>query len=257
MRVLLVEPDRAMMGKEASQFQAVGFMVDHAVSGHDAIAMLKLYDYDIAVVELGLPDMEGHDVVRRCRAARIATPVLILSAQDSAQAKVKAFSIGADDYVTRPYDPMELTARMQAVIRRSKGYSEPTLQAGSLRLSLDSRDVSVNGRSVHLTGKEYMILELLLLRKGMVLTKDAFLNHLYGGMDEPEMKIIDVFVCKLRKKLQKAGGENLITTVWGQGYMLKDDAVATIPMPAAGKGDIAPHVAAQATSHGVGGGSVA
>ncbi|EFG82917.1 response regulator transcription factor [Novacetimonas hansenii] len=253
MRVLLVEPDKAMMDKEASQLQAVGFMVDHATSGHDAIAMLKLYDYDIAVLELGLPDMEGHDVVRRCRAARIATPILILSAQDSAQAKVKAFSTGADDYVTRPYDPMELTARMQAVIRRSKGYSEPTLQAGALRLSLDSRDVSVNGRSVHLTGKEYMILELLLLRKGMVLTKDAFLNHLYGGMDEPEMKIIDVFICKLRKKLQKAGGENLITTVWGQGYMLKDDAVTTLPMPGAGKGEIAPHVAAQATAHSVGG----
>ena len=253
MRVLLVEPDKAMMDKEASQLQAVGFMVDHATSGHDAIAMLKLYDYDIAVLELGLPDMEGHDVVRRCRAGRIATPILILSAQDSAQAKVKAFSTGADDYVTRPYDPMELTARMQAVIRRSKGYSEPTLQAGALRLSLDSRDVSVNGRSVHLTGKEYMILELLLLRKGMVLTKDAFLNHLYGGMDEPEMKIIDVFICKLRKKLQKAGGENLITTVWGQGYMLKDDAVATIPMPAAGKAEIAPHVAAQANAHRVGG----
>ncbi|WP_423360498.1 response regulator transcription factor [Novacetimonas hansenii] len=253
MRVLLVEPDKAMMDKKASQLQAVGFMVDHATSGHDAIAMLKLYDYDIAVLELGLPDMEGHDVVRRCRAARIATPILILSAQDSAQAKVKAFSTGADDYVTCPYDPMELTARMQAVIRRSKGYSEPTLQAGALRLSLDSRDVSVNGRSVHLTGKEYMILELLLLRKGMVLTKDAFLNHLYGGMDEPEMKIIDVFICKLRKKLQKAGGENLITTVWGQGYMLKDDAVTTLPMPGAGKGEIAPHVAAQATAHSVGG----
>lgn len=253
MRVLLVEPDKAMMDKEASQLQAVGFMVDHATSGHDAIAMLKLYDYDIAVLELGLPDMEGHDVVRRCRAARIATPILILSAQDSPQAKVKAFSTGADDYVTRPYDPMELTARMQAVIRRSKGYSEPTLQGGALRLSLDSRDVSVNGRSVHLTGKEYMILELLLLRKGMVLTKDAFLNHLYGGMDEPEMKIIDVFICKLRKKLQKAGGENLITTVWGQGYMLKDDAVTTLPMPGAGKGEIAPHVAAQATAHSVGG----
>ncbi|PYD47348.1 response regulator transcription factor [Novacetimonas pomaceti] len=254
MRVLLVEPNTALASMETSQLHAVGFMVDHAASGHDAVAMLKLYDYDIAVMELGLPDMEGYDVVRRCRAARITTPALILSSRASPQAKVKAFSTGADDYVTRPYDTMELTARMQAVIRRSKGYSEPTLQAGMLRLSLDSRDVSVNGRSVHLTGKEYMILELLLLRKGMVLTKDAFLNHLYGGMDEPEMKIIDVFVCKLRKKLQKAGGENLITTVWGQGYMLRDDAVGTdttapamdLPVPA--EGELPPHVAARATS---------
>jgi len=130
--------------------------------------------------------------------------------------------MGADDYITKPFDKEELIARIQAVIRRSKGYSQPLLKVGGLQLNLDSREVLVNDRTVHLTGKEYAILELLVLRKGMVLTKEAFLNHLYGGIDEPEMKIIDVFICKLRKKLAHAGAGNLIGTVWGRGYMMRD-----------------------------------
>ena len=117
-------------------------------------------------------------------------------------------------------------ARLQAIVRRSKGFSQPSLNVGSLSLNLDSHDVSVDGQPVHLTGKEYSILELLVLRKGMVLTKEAFLNHLYGGMDEPEMKIIDVFICKLRKKLALAGAGNLIGTVWGRGYMIRELSVS-------------------------------
>ena len=117
------------------------------------------------------------------------------------QAKVKGLGLGADDFITKPFDKSELLARMQAITRRSKGFSQPTLRLGAIELNLDSREVTVDGQEVHLTGKEYSILELLVLRKGMVLTKEAFLNHLYGGMDEPEMKIIDVFICKLRKKL--------------------------------------------------------
>ena len=123
---------------------------------------------------------------------------------------------------------------MQAVVRRSKGFSQPALRVGNLQLNLDSRDVLVDGGQVHLTGKEYAILELLVLRKGMVLTKEAFLNHLYGGMDEPEMKIIDVFICKLRKKLAHAGADNLIGTVWGRGYMIREpSAHAMPPLPVA------------------------
>ena len=130
--------------------------------------------------------------------------------------------MGADDFITKPFDKAELLARMQAIVRRSKGFSQPTLRIGALELNLDSREVTVDGQEVHLTGKEYAILELLVLRKGMVLTKEAFLNHLYGGMDEPEMKIIDVFICKLRKKLALAGADNLIGTVWGRGYTVRD-----------------------------------
>jgi two-component system cell cycle response regulator CtrA len=150
--------------------------------------------------------------------------VLILSGLSRPQAKVKGLGLGADDFITKPFDKAELLARMQAVVRRSKGFSQPTLRIGPIELNLDSREVWVDSKQVHLTGKEYSILELLVLRKGMVLTKEAFLNHLYGGLDEPEVKIVDVFICKLRKKLAQAGADGMIGTVWGRGYMIREPA---------------------------------
>jgi two-component system cell cycle response regulator CtrA len=222
MRVLLVEDDVTAARGVALMLRAQGAIVDLTDTGEEAMELIRHYDYDIMVLDLLLPDMEGYEVVRRMRAARVETPVLILSGLNRPQAKVKGFGMGADDYITKPFDKQELIARIQAVIRRSKGYSQPILKIGSLHLNLDSREVLADGQMVHLTGKEYAILELLVLRKGMVLTKEAFLNHLYGGIDEPEMKIIDVFICKLRKKLAQAGAGNLIGTVWGRGYMMRD-----------------------------------
>ena len=222
MRVLLVEDDETSARAVGLMLRAQGAIVDMTDTGEEALELVRHYDYDIVVLDLLLPDMEGYEVVRRMRAARMETPVLILSGLTRPQAKVKGFGMGADDYITKPFDKEELIARIQAVIRRSKGYSQPILKVGSVELNLDSREVTADGKIVHLTGKEYAILELLVLRKGMVLTKEAFLNHLYGGIDEPEMKIIDVFICKLRKKLSVAGAGNLIGTVWGRGYMMRD-----------------------------------
>jgi two-component system cell cycle response regulator CtrA len=210
-----------------------GAVVEQVDSGEDALDMVKRYDFDIVMLELTLMDMEGYEVVRRMRAARMNTPVLVLSSFVRPQARVKAFAIGADDFITKPYDVSECVARMQAVVRRSKGFSQSVLQVGDLELSLESRGVSIAGHPVHLTGKEYAILELLVMRKGMVLTKEVFLNHLYGGMDEPEVKIIDVFICKLRKKLAEAGARNVIGTVWGRGYTVRDPA----PLPATARAD--------------------
>ncbi len=222
MRVLLVEDDLIVARGVALMLRTGGAVVDHADTGEEALELVRHYDYDIVVLDLMLPDIEGYDVVRRMRAARIDVPVLILSGLTRPQAKVKGLALGADDFLAKPFDKAELVARMQAVIRRSKGFSQPSLHVGDLRLNLDSREVFIGDNPVHLTGKEYAILELLVLRKGMVLTKEAFLNHLYGGMDEPEVKIIDVFICKLRKKLAQVGAENLIGTVWGRGYMIRD-----------------------------------
>jgi len=227
MRVLLVEDDLTAARGIAMMLKSGGIIVDTTDTGEEALELLRHYDYDVMVLDLMLPDMEGYEVVRRMRAARQETPVLILSGLSRPAAKVKGFAVGADDFITKPFDKAELVARMQAIVRRSKGYSQPTLRVGKLQLNLDSREVLVSGVPVHLTGKEYSILELLVLRKGMVLTKEAFLNHLYGGMDEPEMKIIDVFICKLRKKLAQAGEGNLIGTVWGRGYMLRDPVTET------------------------------
>ena len=222
MRVLLVEDDLIAARGIALMLKSGGLIVDTTDTGEEALELVRHYDYDVVILDLMLPDMEGYEVVRRMRAARLETPVLILSGLSRPAAKVKGFGMGADDFISKPFDKAELVARMQAVVRRSKGYSQPTLRVGTLQLNLDSREVLVSGMPVHLTGKEYSILELLVLRKGMVLTKEAFLNHLYGGMDEPEMKIIDVFICKLRKKLALAGVGSLIGTVWGRGYMMRD-----------------------------------
>jgi two-component system cell cycle response regulator CtrA len=170
-----------------------------------------------------LPDIDGYEVLRRLRAARISTPVLILSGLAEPDKKIKGLGFGADDYLTKPFDKGELIARIHAIVRRSKGHSESVIRTGRLVVNLDTRTVEVDSQPLHLTGKEYGILELLSLRKGTTLTKEMFLNHLYGGMDEPELKIIDVFICKLRKKLATAtSGENYIETVWGRGYVLRD-----------------------------------
>ncbi len=237
MRVLIVEDDGLSNRALGLLLRSSGVIVDHIDSGEEALELTRHYDYDVVLVDLVLPDMEGYDVVRRMRAARVDTPVIIQSALVRPQARVKAFGMGADDFITKPFDHAELFARMQAIVRRSKGYSQPTLRCGSLQLNLDSREVLVSGQRVHLTGKEYSILELLVLRKGMVLTKEVFLNHLYGGMDEPEMKIIDVFICKLRKKLAEAGAPNVIGTVWGRGYMVRDAAVHPMLATAAPRAD--------------------
>lgn len=227
MRVLMIEDDVLSNRTLINALRDTGAVVEQVESGEEALEMLRHYDFDIVMLELTLVDMEGYEVVRRMRAARMDTPVLMLSALVRPQARVRAFAIGADDFITKPYDVSECVARMQAVVRRTKGFSQSVLQVGPLQLSLESRSVTVAGRPVHLTGKEYAILELLVMRKGMVLTKEVFLNHLYGGMDEPEVKIIDVFICKLRKKLAEAGARNVIGTVWGRGYTVREAMPAT------------------------------
>jgi two-component system cell cycle response regulator CtrA len=224
MRVLLVEDDLTAAQGIALMLKSSGAVVDCTDTGEEGLELTRHYEYDIVLLDIMLPDIEGYEVVRRMRLALNDTPVLILSGLARPQAKVKGLGMGADDYITKPFDRAELLARMQAIVRRCKGFSQPTLRVGPLELNLDSRVVLVAGKEVRLTGKEYGILELLVLRKGMVLTKDAFMNHLYGGMDEPELKIIDVFVCKLRKKLMEAGAGDLIDTVWGRGYMVRDSS---------------------------------
>jgi two-component system cell cycle response regulator CtrA len=193
--------------------------------GEEGIDLAKLYDYDLILLDLNLPDMNGHEVLRQLRVAKVETPILILTGQDDTENKLKGFGFGADDYMTKPFHRQELIARIHAIVRRSKGHAQSIIETGKFAVNLDAKTVEVGGSPVHLTGKEYQMLELLSLRKGTTLTKEMFLNHLYGGMDEPELKIIDVFICKLRKKLSEAtGGENYIETVWGRGYVLRDPA---------------------------------
>ena len=229
MRTLLVENDIIAARGLLHLFRAQGVVADLADTASEAVELIRHYDYDLVVADLAPTLATGGDLVRRLRTACINVPVLILSEAGDSAARIRAFTAGADDVVAKPFDGGELLARMRAIVRRSKGFAEAALKVGSLTIRQDSHEVLVQGREVKLTGKEYAILELLVLRKGTVLSKDAFLNHIYGGMDEPEAKIIDVFICKLRKKLSLAGGGNLINTVWGRGYMLKEPAPVPVP----------------------------
>lgn len=223
MRILLIEDDSATAKTLQAALRTEGFVCDVTDLGEDGLEIGKLYEYDIIILDLVLPDMDGYEVLRRLRAAQIKTPILILSGLNDIDDKIKGLGFGADDYLTKPFNKAELLARLHAIIRRSHGHSDSIIQTGRLAVNLQHRTVSVDGEIIHLTGKEYAILELLSLRKGTTLTKEMFLNHLYGGMDEPELKIIDVFICKLRRKLAEAlDGEDCIETVWGRGYVLRD-----------------------------------
>jgi len=223
MRVLLVEDDPTTSKSIELMLSHANLNVYSTDLGEEGIDLAKLYDYDLILLDINLPDMNGHEVLRQLRLAKIDTPILILSGDDDTESKLKGFGFGADDYLTKPFHREELVARIHAIIRRSKGHAQSIIKTGSVNVNLDAKTVDVAGATVHLTGKEYQMLELLSLRKGTTLTKEMFLNHLYGGMDEPELKIIDVFICKLRKKLSEAtGGENFIETVWGRGYVLRD-----------------------------------
>ena len=223
MRVLLIEDDPNAAKAIEMMLAAASYTIFRTATGEEGIDLAKLYDYDLILLDLDLPDMNGMEVLRHLRLARVDTPVLILTGSDDTESKLRGFGFGADDYMTKPFNREELQARIQAIIRRSKGPSHKLIRIGDIVVNLDTHSVEVNGKPLHLTGKEYQILELLSLRKGTTLTKEAFLNHIYGGMDEPELKIIDVFVCKLRKKLSDAlGGINLIETVWGRGYVLRE-----------------------------------
>ena len=225
MRVLLVEDDFAISQSIETMLKKEGMIVDTTDLGEEGFEIGKLYDYDIIILDLMLPDINGYEVLRNLRASKVNTPVLILSGLTEPDKKVKGLGYGADDYLTKPFDKSELLARIKAIVRRSKNHSESIINTGDVEVNLDTQTVSVKGKNLHLTGKEYGIMELLSLRKGSTLNKDQFLNHLYGGIDEPELKIIDVFICKLRKKLEQAsGGKNYIETVWGRGYVLRDPA---------------------------------
>jgi two-component system cell cycle response regulator CtrA len=222
-RTLLIEDDRAAARTTELLLRSAGFNVFVTEEGEEGVELAKLYDYDIILLDLNLPDIDGLEVLKTLRKAKIDTPIMILSGSAGIDSKVKTFAIGADDYVTKPFHKDELVARIHAVARRSRGHAESVIRTGDLAVNIDARTVELAGRPLHVTAREFQILELLSLRKGTTITKQMFMNHLYGGMDEPELKIIDVFICKLRRKmLTAADGARHIETVWGGGYLLRE-----------------------------------
>jgi two-component system, cell cycle response regulator CtrA len=223
MHLLLIEDDSNTAQAIELMLKSESFNVSTTQLGGVGIDLVKVCDYDMILLDLNLPDMSGLEVLRSLRVSKVKTPILILTGLSGIQDKVRGLGFGADDYLTKPFHRDELVARIHAVMRRSRGHAQSVIQTGDLIVNLDTKTAEVRGTPAHLTGKEYQILELLSLRKGSILTKEMFLNHLYGGIDEPLLKIIDVFICKLRRKLASAsGGKNYIETAWGRGYVLRE-----------------------------------
>lgn len=221
-----MEDDRSASQIIEKILTANGDVSDILGSGEEALEYIRLYDYDIVVLDLILPDMHGSKLLQKLRNAKVHTPVLVLSGDETMEMRVRCLRAGADDYMSKPYHRDELIARLHAIARRAKAHSRSVIELGKLEIDLDSKSVTAAGNKVNLTIKEYQMLEALTLRKGATLSKNALLSQLYGGMDEPEQKIIDVFVCKLRKKLAAASqGENYIVTDWGRGYRLEDPSL--------------------------------
>ena len=223
MHILLIEDDRATAQSIELMLKSESFNIYTTDLGEEGIDLGKLYDYDIILLDLNLPDISGFEVLRSLRVSKVKIPILILSGLTGTEDKVNGLGFGADDYMTKPFHKDELVARIHAIVRRSKGHAQSVVITGDLSVNLDAKTVEISGAPVRLTGKEYQMLELMSLRKGTTLTKEMFFNNLYGGMDEPGIKIIDVFICKLRKKLAIASnGKDYIETVWGRGYALRE-----------------------------------
>ena len=210
------------IGNDLLKLRKFGVTSELAEFGREAIAYIKLYDYDLVLIDQDLPDIPGSEVVRMMRASDNATPAVILARQADASKIVLALDQGADDVIVMPCDKEILLARLRAVVRRSHGHAHSSLRLGPVEIRLDRREVRVNGQRLPLTRREFAIMELLFLKQGTVLNKTSFLNHLYCGTEEPQMKAIDVNVCRLRKKLVDGGAPDLIATVWGCGYILRE-----------------------------------
>jgi two-component system cell cycle response regulator CtrA len=224
MRILLVDGKADPTSAFVSDLVANGFTVEITNTGIDALDLLRHYAFDLVLVQFVLPDTDGITFLTRMRTAGHNAPVLALNSAAQARYRTKALAAGADDVVEQGTDRDELIARMRAIVRRTRGHGQSRLQVGALALDIDQQMVTANGQHVHFTAKEFALLQLLMLRKNMVMTKDAILTNLYGGMDEPDIKIIDVFVCKIRNKLAKVGIADAISTVWGRGYTVRDQA---------------------------------
>src|SRR3981081_224026 len=188
MRVLLIEDDSAVAQSIELMLKSESFNVYTTDLGEEGVDLGKLYDYDIILLDLNLPDMSGYDVLKQLRVSKIKTPILILSGLAGMRDRVRGHGVGAVDYMTKPFHKDELVARIHAIVRRSKGHAQSVIATGDLVLNLDTKVATISAQRVHLTYKEYAMLELLSLRKGATVTKEMIMNHLYGGMDEPELK---------------------------------------------------------------------
>ncbi len=218
MRILVVEDEAALREALQSQFAAAGFTVDVAADGEDGLFAGSEYPVDVAIVDLGLPKVPGLEVIRRLRAAGKSFPILVLTARDRWQDKVEGLQAGADDYVAKPFHFEEVLARVQALMRRAGGWASPQLVCGPISLDTRAQTVNLNGASVELTTFEYRILEHMMLRAGDVISKTELTERLYDQDFERDSNVIEVFIGRLRRKLDPDDTLQPIETLRGRGY---------------------------------------
>jgi two-component system response regulator PhoP len=220
MRILVVEDEQPLRESLVTQLKSASFNVDAAADGEEGLYAGREYPIDLAIIDLGLPKLTGIELIRKLRAAGRAFPILILTARDRWQDKVEGLQSGADDYLVKPFHFQELVARLQALLRRAGGWSQPVLQCGEVSLDTRSQIVTVAGQAVELTSFEYRILEFLMLRAGEVISKAELTERLYEQDFERDSNVIEVFVGRLRKKLDPDGTRQPIETLRGRGYRL-------------------------------------
>jgi two-component system cell cycle response regulator CtrA len=226
MRVLLIQVDDQNTNHILAALQKRGFVVDVAENSEDGVAFAKSYQYDLVVLDADFSGPTGLPVLVRLRRARITTPLMVVSRSAGVETMVTAFREGADEFMVRPVDPDELCCRLHAIVRRTRGHTRSVIRTGRMEIDVEDKSVRVDGRPVRMTRREYAVLEALSLRKGAVLHRNALVEHVYGAMEEPSPKNVDVYISHIRKKLLRLCGRSYIETEWGRGFALRDDETA-------------------------------
>jgi two-component system response regulator PhoP len=221
MRLLLVEDDIALQDNLNASLVAAGYSVDVAGDGEEGLFQGGEYDYDAAIIDVGLPIIDGISVIRQLREKNITYPVLILTARDHWQDKVSGLDAGADDYLTKPFQSQELLARLNALIRRSAGKASPIIKNGFLSINTASLEVLADDKQINLSSSEYRLLEYLMMHLGVVKSKTELTEHIYDQGFDLDSNVIEVFIRRLRKKLDPDGLHQFIETHRGAGYLLK------------------------------------
>jgi two-component system response regulator PhoP len=219
-RILIVEDDTRLLEQLSALFERQGFVVDRAPTGKEGLYGALELPIDVAVVDLGLPDLPGTEVIRKARAAGKKFPVLILTARGRWQEKVEGLESGADDYLVKPFQPEELFARIRALLRRSGGWAQPVLSCGPLSLDPSKGEVLLKGKPLELTAFEYKVLEYLVLHAGEVVSKGDLTEHIYADDADRDSNVIEVFIRRLRQKLDPTGKAEPIETLRQRGYRL-------------------------------------
>ncbi len=220
MRILVAEDDSRLLTQLDALLQQNGYSVDLADNGEHALFLIKEYSYDLAIVDIGMPKLDGFEVIKKARQADISCPILILTARDRWQEKVEGLDAGADDYLTKPFHNEELLARAKALIRRASGQANPTIQFGPIALDTVSEELSLNGQALDLTAYEYKVMEYLMLNPNKVISKTELTEHIYDQDFDLDSNVIEVFIGRLRKKLDPLGDLKPIETLRGRGYRI-------------------------------------